>query len=159
MGGWAKGVETAKGSDRGEYLPVGVHDVEILWCDSFDKRSGGVLAKARVRVLATNESKLKILDEQDICYNVDPTNKDAIELQLADVRNFVAAANGVVEAEVDEPAIYYVFDKKNAAVDGTKIRVVVTDIKNVKKGTVFTKYKCSAFNEVEHKKLLGSRAA
>ena len=40
MGGWASGVTTAKGSDRGEYLPEGTYDAEVVFTDAFDKREG-----------------------------------------------------------------------------------------------------------------------
>lgn len=159
MGSWARGVTDAKGSDRGEYLPEGTYDAEVVFTDSFEKRNGGgVLAKVRLSILASNNPSVKIKDEQDMCFNVDPSRKDVIELQLADVRGYVMAVEGCPQSEVTEEAIYYIFERKNDAHVGKRLRISASTIE-LKKGGEFTKYACKAFDEAAHKQLLAARAA
>lgn len=160
MGAWAKGVTSAKGSERGEYLPEGTYDAEVVYTDAFDKRNGGgTLAKARLRILASNNSEVKVEAEADMCFNVDPNRADVINLQLADVRGFVMAAENVTQAEVTEEVMYYIFDRKNNAAVGKKIRVVATNIPLKDKSKQFTKYVCSPFDEAKHVALKAARAA
>lgn len=159
MGAWAKGVTEAKGSDRGEYLPEGTYDAEVLFTDAFEKRnSAGTLAKVRLSILASNNPSVKIGDEQDMCFNVDPHRKDVIELQLADVRGYVMAVEKCPQADVTEEVIYYVFDRKNDAHVGKKLRIAASSI-DTKKGTPFTKYSCKTFDDAAHTQLKASRAA
>lgn len=159
MGAWAKGVEQAKGSDRGDYLPEGTYDCEVVYSDAFEKRNGGgTLAKVRLRILASNNDEVKSESEQDMCFNIDPSRKDVVDLQLADVRGFVMAAEGALQKDVTEEVIYYVFTRSNDAVKGKKIRVVATTL-TTKSGKPFTKYNCSAFDDIKHAALKGSRAA
>lgn len=150
MGNWAQGVTTAKGSDKGDYLPEGTYDVEIVYTDAFEKRSGGgTLAKARLRILASNNSDVKVESERDMCFNIDPSRKDVIDLQLADVRGFVMAAEKCAQTDVSEEVMYYIFDKDKGACVGKRIRVVATTLKT-KAGNDFTKYNCSPFDEQKH---------
>jgi len=159
MGSWAKGVTEARGSDRGDYLPDGTHDCEVLYTDAFEKRNGGgTLCKVRLRVLASNNPDVKAESEQDMCFNVDPSRKDVIELQLADVRGFVMAVEGVSQQEVTEEVMYYIFDQKNKACEGKRLRIVATTL-TTKKEQMFTKYKCSPFDAKLHEALKGVKAA
>lgn len=155
MGSWARGIESAKGSDRGDYLPEGTYDCEVVYTTAFTKRNGGgILAKVRLRILASNNPEIKELSEQDMCFNCDPSRQDVVQLQLADIRGFVMAAEGSTKDEVTEEVIYYVFEdgEEGQACTGKKIRVVATNIET-KKGSPFTKYKCTPFNEALHMQL------
>ena len=159
MGAWAKGVTDAKGSERGEYLPEGTYDAEVVYTDAFPKRNGGgTLCKVRLRILATNNPEVKLQSEHDMCFNVDPSRKDVVELQLADVRGFVMAAEDIPQDQVTEESMYYIFDRKNDAEVGKKLRVVASTLKT-KAGDPFTKYTCSTFDEAKHAALKTARAA
>lgn len=162
MGSWAEGVESVQGSDRGEYLPFGTHDVEGIYGAAIKKRDGsGILIKARVRILASNVTKCKPLDEFDICINVQPHIPDNWKLQVADVRGLLAAAYEVDIKEVDEPAMLFAFpeqatrdSKKGDAIKDRKFRCVAQNIsKDKNKGGEFTKYICSPFDAAAHDKL------
>ncbi len=159
MGAWARGVTDAKGSDRGEYLPEGTYDAEVLFCDSFEKRNGGgVLAKVRLSILASNNPSVKVGDEQDMCFNVDPSRKDVVELQLADVRGYVMSVEGCPQEDVTEEAIYFIFERKNDAHVGKRLRIAASNLKT-KKDQNFTKYSCKAFDDAAHAQLKSVRAA
>lgn len=159
MGKWATGVTDAKGSDRGEYLPEGTYDAEVVFTDAFEKRNGGgTLAKVRLSILASNNPSVKVGDEQDMCFNVDPSRKDVVQLQLADVRGYVMSVEGCPQADVTEEVIYYVFERKNDAHVGKKLRVVASGI-STKAGGAFTKYACKAFDDAAHVQLKTARAA
>lgn len=159
MSGWASGVKDAKGSDRGEYLPEGTYDAEVVFNDSFEKRNGGgVLCKVRLSILASNNPSVKIGDEQDMCFNVDQSRKDVIGLQLADVRGYVMAVEKCPQEDITEEAMYYIFDRKNDAHVGKKLRISASTI-TTKKEQEFTKYACKAFDEAAHKQLLATQRA
>jgi hypothetical protein len=159
MGKWASGVTDAKGSDRGEYLPEGTYDAEVVFTDAFDKRNGGgTLAKVRLSILASNNPQVKVGDEQDMCFNVDPSRKDVIDLQLADVRGYVMAVEKCLQKDVTEEVIYYVFERKNDAHVGKRLRISASTIET-KAGKDFTKYSCKPFDEEAHKALRALRAA
>lgn len=159
MGKWATGVTDAKGSDRGEYLPEGTYDAEVVFTDAFEKRNGGgTLAKVRLSILASNNPSVKVGDEQDMCFNVDPSRKDVVQLQLADIRGYVMAVEGCLQVDVTEEVIYYVFERKNDAHVSKKLRVVASAI-TTKAGGDFTKYSCKAFDDAAHAQLKSARAA
>ncbi len=159
MGKWASGVTDAKGSDRGEYLPEGTYDAEVVFTDAFDKRNGGgTLCKVRLSILASNNPSVKIGDEQDMCFNVDPARKDVIQLQLADVRGYVMAVEGCKQAEITEEAMYYIFERKNDAHVGKRLRISASAIPT-KAGNPFTKYACKSFDDAAHAQLKALRAA
>lgn len=158
MGRWT-GITNAQGSDRGEYLPEGTYDAEVVFTDSFEKRNGGgILAKVRLSILASNNPSVKVSDEQDMCFNVDPSRKDVFQLQLADVRGYVMAAENCPQDEVTEEATDYIFTRKNDAHVGKRLRVVASGIKT-KDGGDFTKYSCKPFDEAAHAQLKTARAA
>lgn len=161
MGGWATGVENAKLGDRGNFLEVGTHDVEVIFTRCFKIRGKTkIMCKARVKILAS--TVIRAGEERDICVNVDPANEDARGLQIADVRALIMATERVAQEEVKEETIYYLFPEGNdcLALKGKKMRVAAASIKIGKeKMQDFTKYRFSTFEEKEHEQLKQTRAA
>lgn len=127
------GIENARSTEGGNYLDVGVHEVEIMRLTTGKTRKGVPFFAADMKILGTNSTKHRIGEVANFFVGFD---KDAA---LGNVKAFAVACLSI-EGPIDpstitQPVMDGLVEKGGEAVVGTRLKVQVTQVPTKSGGT------------------------
>lgn len=135
MGAFSQ-IRNAKGSGSGLYLTEGQHDLEIL---AVKQRQGWNGTSFIVEFKILESTTMPTGSRPSYVVKLDPKDPVKLDLQLTDIKEFIAAATGMNPGEVDEPDVEEATSAANPLA-GTRIKAISQNRPTKKPGAFFTKH-------------------
>lgn len=135
-------IKNAKGSGSGLYLNEGQHDLKILACKQKKGWNGKTSFIAEFEVLESTTLPKGSRPAWVVKLKDDPV---VLDLQLADIKDFLAAAGGCSTDDIEEADLEAATSVQNPLA-GTRIRAISVN-RPTRAGGVFTKNSWATVSE------------